>query len=180
MRLLAEESLLMVVDYQERLMPVMAEPELLLKRSQILIAGLTTLGVPMLVTRQYPKGLGDTVESIRELTLNVPVFDKSTFSCFADSEVRHFVEATKRNTIFLCGIEAHICVLQTLIDLKSAGYTVVVVSDCVASRGEMDKKIALQRAVQEGALLTTYESILFELTQKAGSEAFKVISTLVK
>ena len=107
-------------------------------------------------------------------------FDKLAFSCFEDDNIRKKIFQLGKKTVLVCGIEAHICVLQTCIDLKTAGYTPVLVTDCIGSRKESDKQVALLRAQSEGILLTTTESILFELTRKAGSPVFKEISKLIK
>ena len=180
MRLCIEDSLALVVDYQERLLPVIHEKDLLLRNSRILLQGLAALGVPMLVTRQYPKGLGPVVPELLEPLGDAPVYDKLAFSCYDDAAIRKAVDDKKPKNILLCGIEAHVCLLQTLIDVQSAGYQAVLVTDCVGSRNPGDKKYALKRAAQEGALPATYESLLFELTRSAEANAFKTISKLVK
>lgn len=181
MRILAEDTLAIVIDYQERLIPVMQEKEALIHNTEILIKGLNTLHVPILVTQQYTKGIGMTVEEVQnsfngEFQYN----DKVTFSCYDDANILDQVKQYDKKNIILCGIEAHVCVLQTVIDFIAAGYNVVLIEDCISSRKENDKKIAIQRALIEGAILGTYESILFELTRKAGSDTFKAISKLVK
>lgn len=180
MKILLNDTAALVVDYQERLLPVIDGREQLLQKSAVLLEGLKTLGVPMLVTRQYPKGLGDTAEPIRTLTGGATVLDKLTFSCYADEEIRRAVDALGRKTILLCGIETHICVLQTMTDLKAAGYTPVLVEDCLSSRSRRDHETALLRAAHEGVAVTSCESVLFELLGAAGSEQFKKISKLVK
>ena len=180
MRLLLEDTMALIVDYQERLMPVIYEHDVLEKKSCTLLKGLRTLGVPMVMTQQYTKGIGMTIPSITEAAGISEYFDKITFSCFEDEAVRSKMEALGKKTVIVCGIEAHICVLQTCIDLKAAGYTPVLVTDCISSRKASDKEVALMRAQSEGILLTTTESILFELTRKAGSPVFKEISRLIK
>lgn len=180
MRLLLEDTMALIVDYQERLMPVIYEHDELEKKSCTLLKGLRTLGVPMVMTQQYTKGIGMTISSITEAAGISEYFDKITFSCFEDEAVRSNMEALGKKTVIVCGIEAHICVLQTCIDLKAAGYTPVLVTDCISSRKASDKEVALMRAQSEGILLTTTESILFELTRKAGSPVFKEISRLIK
>lgn len=180
MRLLAEDCVTLVVDYQEKLMPVINDHEQVEKRSEILLKGLKTLGIPSIVTQQYTKGIGMTIPSITQAAENDSYFDKISFSCFEDEEIRKTIFRTGKKNVIVCGIEAHICVLQTCIDLKAAGYTPVLVTDCIGSRKASDKEIALLRAQSEGIILTTSEAVLFELTRKAGSEAFKVISKLIK
>ena len=180
MRILKEDTMALVVDFQEKLMPVMAGAECLEARTNILIKGLKTLDVPMIITQQYTKGIGMTIPSIFESAETEEYFDKVTFSCFDDEAIRAKIEENGKKNVIVCGIESHICVLQTCIDLKEAGYNPILVVDCMSSRKESDKEIAILRAQQEGILLTTTEGILFELTSKAGNPTFKVISKLIK
>ena len=180
MRLLLENTMALVVDYQERLLPVINENEVLAQRSAVLLKGLKALGIPMVMTQQYTKGIGMTVPEIIQAVGSEEYFDKLAFSCFEDDNIRKKIFQLGKKTVLVCGIEAHICVLQTCIDLKTAGYTPVLVTDCIGSRKESDKQVALLRAQSEGILLTTTESILFELTRKAGSPVFKEISKLIK
>ena len=180
MRLLLEETMALVVDYQERLMPVIYDNEELERRSAVLLKGLKTLGVPMVMTQQYTKGIGMTVPAITEAVGSSDYFDKITFSCYEDGAVRARIEELGKKNVIVCGIEAHICVLQTCIDLNAAGYTPVLVADCISSRKSYDTEIALLRAQSEGIYVTTTEAVLFELTRKAGSPVFKEISRLIK
>lgn len=176
MRILREEAIALIVDYQEKLVPVMKENELLIYHSQILLQGLKILGVPMILTQQYTKGLGTTVKDITDAAEKTDYVEKISFSAYEN--VKEMI-AGKRFVI-VCGIESHICVLQTVIDLAGAGYIPVVVEDCISSRKKHDKKIALERMKQEGAIVTTSESILFELLREAGTETSKKIQRLVK
>lgn len=180
MRILKEDTMALVIDFQEKLMPVMDKAEALEARTGILLKGLRTLEVPMLFTQQYTKGIGMTIPSLFEAAGEEKYFDKITFSCMDDEAIRNAVEAGGKKNVIVCGIESHICVLQTCIDLKEAGYTPILVVDCMSSRKESDKEIAILRAQQEGILLTTTEAILFELTRKAGNPTFKEISRLIK
>lgn len=180
MRLFTQDALVMAVDIQERLMPAIYKADKMIARSAILLQGMQALGVPVVVTRQYPKGLGDTVPEIIAVTQDVQPLDKITFSCYDDAAIQEAITATGKRTIILCGAEAHICLLQTAIDLQSAGYQAVIVQDAVSSRNKSDKKVALRRATQEGIIVTTTESILFELCRAAGTDAFKTISRLIK
>lgn len=179
MRLLPENTIALIVDYQEKVLPQIHGLDSLFKRSEILIQGLRALEIPMLVTLQYKKGLGETVERIELLVSDAPHYDKTTFSC-CTPEVMGALEASGRKNVILCGTEAHVCVLQTVVDLAAAGYTPVWVNDCISSRNPDDKKAAVKRALAEGAVMTTSESILFELLQKAGTDTFKAVSKLVK
>lgn len=179
MRLKAENTIAIAIDYQEKLVPAMASKEQMMKKSQILLAGLKALEVPVILTTQYAKGLGNTVPEIDDVLENAVAYDKHTFSVFQCQEVVEAIPEGTKN-IIICGMEAHICVLQSLIDLQKAGYQVTFVADCVASRDEVDKAFALVRAEQEGAYISTAEAILYELLEDAKHPAFKTISNLVK
>ena len=134
----------------------------------------------MLITQQYTKGLGDSIPEVYEAAGTKEYFDKRTFSCTKDGAILAALQENERGNVLVCGTEAHVCVLQTRIDLKELGYNPVLVTDAIASRKKSDKKIALQRAVQEGILLTTAEAILFELTLDSRNPVFRQISQLVK
>lgn len=176
MRIEKEKSIAIVVDYQEKLVPVMYDTEKLIHNSCILLEGLKTLGVPMVVTQQYTKGLGTTVAPIKEAAGTEEYIDKLSFTAY--DSVAEQIKGKK--FVIVCGIETHICVLQTVIDLKAAGYIPVLVADCVSSRKEADKAVALERAKAEGAIVTTYESLLFELLKVAGTDTSKVIQRLIR
>lgn len=180
MRILREDACFMVVDYQERLMPVIHNNTEILQRVQILVNGLNLLEVPGIVTEQYPRGLGRTVTDISQFTSHLPVLEKVSFSCYDDQGIKKAIDDMGKKNVIIFGVEMHICVLQTIIDLREAGYNVIVVEDCVSSRKPNDKKWGLKRAIQEGAFVTTTEAILFELTRKAGSDTFKSISKLIQ
>lgn len=181
MRILAEDTMALVIDFQERLVPVIKGNEELLHNTEILIKGLRTLNIPMIVTQQYTKGIGMTLPSITEaIGETFSYHDKITFSCADDENIMEQIEKAGKKNIIVCGIEAHICVLQSIIDLIDKGYNVILVENCIGSRRENDRIVAVQRTLAEGAMITTYESILFELTRKAKSEVFKEISRLIK
>lgn len=176
MRVERENTIALVIDYQEKLVPVMYEKEKLIHDSAILLAGLKQLEIPMIITQQYTKGLGTTVKEITDAAGHEEYLDKISFSAF--ESVKEKIKGNK--FVIVCGIETHICVLQTVIDLAANGYIPVVVEDCVSSRKPNDRRIALKRMKEEGAILTTYESILFELLKVAGTETSKKIQRLIK
>lgn len=181
MRILAEDTMALVIDFQEKLMPVIHNNEELLHNTEILIKGLKTLGIPMIVTQQYTKGIGMTVPQITEIFGKDFCYeDKVAFSCMDDENIAKKVTELGKKNVILCGVEAHICVLQTAIDLIEKGYNVILVEDCIGSRKINDKNIGVQRAIKEGVNLTTYESLLFELTRIAKGDVFKTISKLIK
>lgn len=176
MRIERSQTAAIVIDYQEKLVPVMHEKEKLIQNSSILLAGLELLGIPMVLTQQYTKGLGMTVEEITEATNTKEYVDKISFSALECVKE----QLKDKKFVIVCGIEAHICVLQTVIDLSNKGFVPVVVEDCISSRKPNDKKIAMKRMRDEGAILTTYESLLFELLKVAGTEESKRIQRLIK
>lgn len=181
MRIKAEDALALIIDLQERLVPAINGSAELIKNTAKLIRGLGILSVPMLVTQQYTKGLGMTVpEIVKAFGEDFSYYDKISFSCVMDERISQAIAASGRKSIIICGVEAHICVLQTVIDLIEQGYNVILIEDCIGSRKEYDKLAAIKRANMEGAIPASCESLLFELTQMAGNERFKKISSLVK
>lgn len=176
MRIKVEDTVAVIIDIQERLLPVMHEKETFLNRSVILSEGLKALGVPLYVTQQYTKGLGETVEEIRSAAGMNSYIEKINFSAFEDIEPH----IKGKKNVIVYGIEAHICVLQTVIDLSEGGYTPVLVTDCITSRKAADKETALLRASMEGAIPTTSEALLFELLQAAGTKTSRIIQKLIK
>lgn len=181
MRILAQDTVGLIIDYQDRIIPVMDKREELIHNTLRLIEGLKTLQIPKVVTQQYTKGLGVTIGPIANaLGEDCMYHDKITFSCLDTKEILEELQNYNKKNVIVCGIEAHVCVLQTVIDLIEHGYNVILVEDCISSRKVNDKKIALKRLAAEGAILTTYESILFELTRESGTEIFKVISKIIK
>lgn len=180
MRILKEDSAALIIDIQERLFPVMSESEKLLENCLKLIDGLQVLSVPLIVTQQYTKGLGPTIPSVVSEINGFNYYEKISFSCLDEPKINEALDSLNKHFVILCGIETHVCVLQTCLDLLELGCHPVVVEDCVTSRNLNDKMIAIERMRQEGALVTTFESLLFELTRVAGSELFKKISGIVK
>jgi hypothetical protein len=180
MRIKREDSVGLLIDMQEKLFPHMDQKEALLKRCLMLTKGLQVLNVPLVVTEQYPKGLGATLEELSDVVGQEQPIEKMAFSCCDEPAVLQHAAMQQRKTIIVCGIEAHVCVLQTVVDLHAAGYTAVVAADCISSRNREDKQVAVERMRAEGAVITTCESILFELTRVAGTDEFKAISRLVK
>ena len=180
MRILKEHTVGLVIDIQERLVPVMEESKLLISNCCKLIQGLQILGLPILVTQQYTKGLGETVEEIKSVINEFQYIEKRDFSCFDEPVVAEKLAFSGLRNVIICGIESHVCVLQTAIDLKEAGYNPVVVMDCVSSRSLDNIDLASERFRFEGIMMTSMESILFELTRSAGASEFKEISKLVK
>ena len=171
---------LLVVDVQERLLPVIHQNELLLQNIQRLVSGAGILGLPIIVSEQYPKGLGPTVAPLRGLLEKASKLEKITFSCMRDQPIADLIRQSSRDSILVCGTESHVCVLQTVLDALGSGFRVHVAADAVSSRTQENKRIALDRMRQAGAVITSTESALFELLEKAGTAEFKKISALVK
>ena len=180
MRIRANECVFVQVDVQERLFPHIANNEELEKNLLILVRGLKLHEIPMIVNEQYKKGIGETIASLRELTDDYPHFEKTTFSCCGQEDGLTAIKALDKKYVILAGIETHVCVLQTAMDLLEEGLIPVLVTDCVNSRKEKDKDMAIKRMIQAGVIPTTYESLLFELTVNAKNPVFKEISKLVK
>jgi nicotinamidase-related amidase len=158
----------------------MSKKEELLRHCGILINGLQELSVSTTFTQQYTKGLGETIPEIRSLVSNFSYIDKTDFSCLDESAYAEWLRQQNRKNVIICGIEAHVCVLQTAIDLKEKGYNPIVVVDCISSRTEENKALSLERLKQEKIILSSYESILFELTRSAKAPEFRTISKLIK
>ncbi|MFN8578982.1 MAG: hydrolase [Candidatus Sericytochromatia bacterium] len=181
MRILKDDTLAVVIDIQERLFPHIYEHDKLLENCIKLISGLQTLEIPLVITEQYTKGLGFTLEPIiKQLENSYKPIEKIDFSCYGSEDFAQILKKYNKRNIIIFGIETHVCVLQTTLDLLENGYNPIIIEDCVSSRKINDKNIAINRMRQEGAIISSLESILFELCRKAGSDNFKSISKLVK
>ncbi len=180
MRILKEETIAVVVDIQGLLFPFISDHEKLEKDTLTLIKGLNVLEIPMMVTQQYTKRLMPTLPSLSEAIGEYEHIEKMAFSCCDEPKFDEDLAVSGKRNVILFGIETHVCVLQTCIDLIERGYKPVVVEDCVGSRNPNDKRIAIERMRQEGALISTKESLLFELQRVSGNDTFKAISKLVK
>jgi nicotinamidase-related amidase len=173
-------TVLLLIDFQERLFPVMHEKEKLLNNVVKLIKGVQVLEIPIILTEQYPKGLGPTISEIKELIPGVKPVEKVCFSCTDEEAFNKALETLKRKQVLMAGIEAHVCVYQTAMALARAGYEVQVVSDCVSSRDPENKLAALFKMGAAGISPTTMEMALFELLKVAQGDKFKQISAIVK
>lgn len=175
-----DDTAVLVVDYQEKLIPAICNKEKLIPRTRILLEGLRQLGVPIIISEQYPKGLGATLPEIREAAGDAKAYAKTSFSCWDNEGLREAIDATGCRNILVCGTETHICVLQSAIDMVEAGKQVLIVEDCVGSRFPHDIEVGLRRAEQEGVRISTTETVLFEMLRAAGTPKFKAISRLIK
>jgi nicotinamidase-related amidase len=176
-------SSLVVVDLQERIVNAIPEERRsgVLKNSRILIEAARTLGVPVLATEQYPKGLGPTVPEIKTaIGESFHPIEKTVFSCGRSPEFRAALESTHRQSAVLCGIESHVCVLQTAMDLVNAGYHVYVPADAVASRRELDWQRAIDLLDKAGAIVGTTETFVFQWLERAATDEFRTVSKLFR
>jgi len=180
MKINRNESIAVIVDIQEKLFPLISGNEILTDKITRLIKGLKALGIEILVTEQYSKGLGNTVQSVRDALGDYKFMEKMSFSCCGLDDFNSHLKKSGKKFVIVCGIESHVCVLQTVLDLLENGIIPVLVEDCVSSRNLNDKKIAVERMRNEGAVITTYESLLFELLEVSGTDDFKAISKIVK
>lgn len=180
MRIKKENTIAVVVDVQQRLFPFIYENEKLSSNMVKLVKGLKVLGIEIIVTVQYSKGLGETIEPVKDALGDFNHLEKMSFSCCGFPDFMDVIKKSGKKNVIVCGIESHVCVLQTVLDLIEDKFKPVLIEDCVSSRNLNDKKIAIERMRQEGAIISTYESILFELLEVSGTETFKAISKIVK
>jgi nicotinamidase-related amidase len=182
-RLQRAESLLVIVDVQEKLLPVIHGADALVRNLERLIRGFHLLDIPIVVTEQYTKGLGPTVPelaaALRETAGYTPV-EKSCFSAYGCGEFLSAMRLARRKQLIVAGIETHVCVYQTVKDLLAADYDVTVVADAVSSRSTENRDIALRRMTADGAKLSTTEMALFELLARSGTDEFRAIAKLVR
>jgi nicotinamidase-related amidase len=182
LRIEKEEIVLVVIDIQEALMKAM-DPEIgknLPRNLQVLITFARELGVPILATEQYPKGLGRTIPDVKKELGDLSLIEKVAFSCCRVDAFNERLNSLGRRQIVLSGIETHVCVLQTAADLIQRGYGVHVVADAVCSRRRLDWEIGLRWMEKNGAMITTTEIIAFQLLKEAGTDEFKRLSKFVK
>lgn len=179
-RIKREEAVLVMIDFQERLMPAMKNESKVIAQAVMLAKGCKEFGLPVLVTQQYTKGMGATVQAVADALGDFEHIEKKEFSCYQNADFRAALEATGRKTVIVCGCETHVCVQQTVLDLLAEGYVVYVAGDCVSSRRGYTRDTALYRMDSAGAVITNAETALFELLGTADDPHFKTISKLVK
>lgn len=175
------KAFLLVVDVQDRLAAAMPGAALveLEKNAAVLIRAARRLGLPVVATEQYPKGLGRTLPALRELLPDAPM-EKLEFSCAAARPVARRIAATGRRQVIVAGMEAHVCVFQTVRDLLADGFSVFLVQDAVISRTEGNRGVGLRLCEKAGATLTSTEAVLFDLLGVAGTPEFKELAPLIK
>jgi nicotinamidase-related amidase len=177
----SSHSSLLLIDIQERLLPAMVDADQVVARSKILLAAAKELGLPVTVSEQYPKGLGHTVAGLANT--DAKVMEKLSFSCWRDAAMKQrFIglHESGRPQVIAAGIEAHVCVLQTCIDMANAGFAVFAVADAMSSRKISSASLAFNRMQAAGVQIVNTEMVVFELLEKAGSTQFKSLSALIK
>jgi len=180
--LVADQCALIVVDIQEKLLPPIFNKDELVKNSGLLLHAANILKMPVVVTTQYAKGLGPVVPEIASLVGNVRSIDKLEFSCFGSNEFRSALKSLpgNRNTVLLCGMEAHICVMQTALGALNEGYLVHVATDAIGSRVRWNWDIAIDRMRAAGGVISTTEMMIYELLRSSGTAQFKQMLPYLK
>jgi len=180
-----ENTVLVMVDMQARLVPAMHEADRLVTEMARLLSAANLLEVPLIFTEQNPDGLGPTVDELAGLTHGKPIA-KHAFSCWREPAFEKALVGRRRSAVLLAGIESHVCIFQTALDLCEAGFEVHVASDAVSSRTDSNRQVGLNRCAATGAIITSVESALFELLQAAGAncpagaDTFKEILKIIK
>jgi nicotinamidase-related amidase len=175
-----DKSCLLIVDVQEKLAPAMADPAAVIRNSGVLMQAAARLKIPLIVSEQYPRGLGPTVPELRVLAPDSARVAKLSFSCAGDPTLHERIKASQRSAIVIAGLEAHVCVLQSALGFRQAGYQIIVVADAVSSRTPANREAALQRLRENGVEVATTEMVVFEWLGQAGTPEFKELSQLIK
>lgn len=173
-------SLLLLIDVQVRLEAAMPRDDGLVRNASILVKAAREVGVPVIASEQYPKGLGPTVPELADLLAEGERHAKVEFSCQRNPGLAAAIEASGKSQIVIAGIEAHVCVLQTALDLIGPGRAVYVVADAIASRDPKSRDIALKRMADAGVTIVTTEMVAFEWVGSAAAPQFKAISALIR
>lgn len=176
----ASRAALLVVDMQERLVPAMADAGRLVRNAEVVARAAARLNVPVVASEQYPKGLGPTIPGLGNLLPGDTVLAKAEFSVMANAALRGRVASLGRRQVVVVGIEAHVCVMQTSLDLRTGGYETYVVADATSSRAEENRRAALARMATAGIHVVTTEMVVFEWLGRAGTDAFRELSALIR
>lgn len=174
------QSCFLLIDMQTRLWPVVAEPQAISRNSQILLKAIRRLGIPTLVSQQYTRGLGPTIDQLTALISNDEIVEKTSFSCMKEEAYLQRFRALERDQAVVAGIEAHVCVLQTVENLLDDGRHVFVVADAISSRTHANYLAAVERMRASGATIVTTEMVIFEWMQTANTPEFRELSALIK
>jgi nicotinamidase-related amidase len=178
----AGQCALVVIDIQERLLPAVLNGEQVVKNSRMLIQLARIMDIPVLLTTQYSRGLGETVPEVAELLPKVRAIDKLDFGCFGHEEFRNEMRELPghRTTVLLCGLESHVCVMQTALGALENGYMVHVASDAVSSRTDLNWRLGLERMESAGCVISSTEMMMYELLRRAGTAQFKEMLPYIK
>lgn len=177
-----DRAFVLVIDLQDKLLPLIQSHERIVAAAAKLIEGTHVFGLPVVATEQYPKGIGPTHATIRRLLerVDATILEKATFSACGDPSIRDTLRAVDRPQVVIAGIEAHVCVQQATLDLRAMDYDVFVCADAIGARGKLDYRCALDRMRQEGAYVTSVESVLFELCGRCDTDRFKAMLNVIK
>ena len=173
-------SLLLIIDLQEKLVKMLSDENCAPMNCEKILMASNILNIPTIITEQYPKGLGETIFSIKEANEDARYLEKTDFSAYKTIEIKEYLDKNERKQIILAGIELHICVLQTALDLKSFGYDVYIVKDACASRNENNFNTAIEYLKMNGIQIIDTEIALFELLRTSKHPNFKEIQALIK
>ncbi len=176
-----KDTLFLIIDIQERLLPAVAESDKVLRTASILAQAAEILDIPLIISEQYPKGLGHTVPQISDgMPENTQIIEKTTFSCLQSKALNKAIKSSMASQIVICGIESHICVTQTALDLAATGSQIHLLTDGISSRNPLNKEYTITRLARAGIIISNLESALFELLIEAKGDEFKAISKLIK
>ncbi|MEJ2682877.1 MAG: hydrolase [Candidatus Sulfobium sp.] len=175
-----KDALLLIVDVQERLAAAMTQREKVVANCIHLVEGADLLGLPVILTEQYPNGLGPTVRVLREKITHYEPVEKITFDCCRETSFSRRLTETGRKKVILAGMETHVCVLQTALGLMRDGYSVHVVEDAVCSRAKENFRVGLEFMRDAGSVISCTETVLFQLLERAGTAEFKAVSSMIK
>ncbi|MCP5462833.1 MAG: isochorismatase family protein [bacterium] len=176
-----EHSFLLIIDIQEKFLPVLDDIEHVIQNAGILIQAALQLDIPIVVSEQFPRGLGSTVETLRNLLpQHVKTFEKTSFSCLGDLRLTNYIKSLKRQQAIIAGIETHICVNQTTHHLLECGFEPHIIADAVTSRTQQNRDAGLRKMESSRAIISSTEIALFELLRGSSHPMFKDIQKLVK
>ena len=175
-----ENSAILLVDYQEKFIPVLYDNERIVKNIQLLLAGVNIYCLPIVVSEQVPEKLGKTIDDFKDHLKNARFFSKKSMSCCGQAGFVEELKSKNIKKIAVCGIEAHVCILQTCLDLLNNGFQVHLLADAITARVPHNKDIAIEKIKSAGAIISSVETILFEIACEAGTEEFKKLQQLFK
>ena len=176
----SQRSLLLLIDFQMRLLPAIEQGEARVARARLLLDVARLLGVPVLASEQYPKGLGPTVSALREHLAASEILDKLTFSCGREARLREAILSSGRDQLILADVETHVCVLQTALDVRAQGLQPFVVADATGARDEQRRQLGFERMRAEGVRIVHSEMVIFEWLQQAGTDLFRKVAPLLR